>query len=74
MNSKVCECAFYKCVDRGLKPANHALSCPMFKQETNICKEEWLHEGDKERFLQTRENIRNGIKKSRSRAKKQNDT
>lgn len=37
-------------------------------------KEVWLHEGDKERYLEIRENIRNGIKQSRSRAKKQNDT
>ena len=74
MNTKFCTCAYYKCVDRGLKPANHALSCPMFKQEDSPFKEIWLHEGDKERFLETRENIRNGIKKSRSRAKKQNDT
>jgi len=37
-----CTCAYFRCLARGLRPANHAWSCPMFKQETNICKEEWI--------------------------------
>lgn len=50
-----CTCAYFKCVARGLKPANHAWSCHMFKQETNICKEEWINENDRIHYLKQHE-------------------
>jgi len=50
MNTKFCTCSFYKTKHYGLQPANHAWSCSMFKQETNICKEEWPNEDDKIRY------------------------
>lgn len=49
-NNRFCTCSYYKTKAYGLNPQNHNKSCPMFKQENNICKEEWLNESDKEKY------------------------
>jgi hypothetical protein len=55
MNNKFCTCAYYKCVDRGLRPANHAFACPLFKPETNPFVEEWIHPEDIKRYNEMNE-------------------
>ena len=70
MNTKFCTCAYYKCVDRGLKPANHALLCPMFKKEYSPVKEEWRSEEDKIRYNKMNIKRTNGIKQYKDKTKK----
>jgi len=65
MNTKFCTCAYYKCVDRGLKPANHAFACPMFKKEDSPFKEVWLNKDDVERYNKMNEKRTAGIKNFR---------
>jgi len=57
MNIKFCTCAYYKCVERGLRPANHALACPMFKKEYSPYKETWLRECDRIHYNEIRQKI-----------------
>lgn len=58
-----CTCTFYQLKNRGFRPVNHAIGCPLYIPRINPLKEEWINKDDKIKYDEINKNRTKSVRK-----------